>query len=74
MSGNFDDPLVAWDLRSLDSIASSIFFVTLLFLFAFLSRKSSTGFLLSVCTTGLIIALVMLTSNNHGLSFLSLKF
>jgi hypothetical protein len=30
--------------------------------------------LLAVSTTGLIIALVMLTRNNHGLPFYSFKF
>jgi hypothetical protein len=69
-----EDSLIAWDLRSLDSVGSSILFLTLLFLLGFLSRKSSTGFLLAVSTTGLIIALVMLTRNNHGLPFYSFKF
>ncbi len=74
MSGDFEDSLIAWDLRSLDIIASSIFFTMLLVFLSFLSRKSSTGFLLAVTTTGLIIALVMLTRNNHGFAFFSLKF
>jgi uncharacterized membrane protein len=69
-----EDSLIAWDLRSLDSVGSSILFLTLLFLLGFLSRKSSMGFLLAVCTTGLIIALVMLTHNNHGLPFYSFQF
>lgn len=69
MFGNIEDPLIAWDLRNLIRVCSTIFFISLVLVVGFLSRKIQTALVLTVVTTALIFFLLMVTRNEYGLAF-----
>lgn len=66
---NIEDPLIAWDLRNLIRVCSTIFFITLVLIVGFLSRRIQTALVLTVVTTVLIFFLLMVTRNEYGLAF-----
>lgn len=74
MSGNFEDPLINWELRNLTRIFSIVFIVSFFLFVGFVSRRAKTVLAFTVVTTFLIFFLLMVTKNEHGLSFFSIKF
>lgn len=69
MTGNIEEPLIAWDLRNLARILFTILFLSLVFFVGFLSRKTQTALVFTVVTTALIFLLLMVTRNDYGLAF-----
>lgn len=66
---NIEDPLIAWDLRNLIRVCSTIIFISLVVIVGFLSRKVQTALVLTVVTTALVFFLLMVTRNEYGLAF-----
>jgi len=73
MPEDFKDPLIAWDLRNLDIIFTSILFIGLALLLGRLTRKNPYAMWTTLVTAGLIILLLLVTQNDHGFAFFSLK-
>ncbi len=69
MSGNLEDPMIAWHLRNIDRIIFIVLFISLVFFVGFLSRKSQTALALTVATAALIVFLLMVTRNDYGFAF-----
>lgn len=74
MSGNFEDPLIDWELRNLAIIFSTVFGLSLLLSVGLISRKNQIALALTIVTTTLIFFLLVITRNKYGFSFFSLKF
>ncbi|MBD1898200.1 hypothetical protein [Coleofasciculus sp. FACHB-129] len=74
MLGDLEDPLIAWDLRNLQRIATTILFLLLVFFFSWLNRKNR--YVLWAIFSGAILTFIFLlvTRNNHGLAFFTFKF
>jgi hypothetical protein len=68
VSGSVEDPLIAWELRNLVRIFSTIFFVSVVLTVGILSRKIQIILVLTIVTTALIFFLLMITRSEYGLA------
>ncbi len=74
MFGDLEDPLIAWDLRNLQRIVTTILFLLLVFFFSWLNRKNR--YVLWAIFSGAVITFILslVTRNDHGLYFFTFKF
>ena len=74
MLGNLEDPLIAWNLRKLDLIFSTILFASFVLIIGFIYRKAPIALSFTIISTVLVFTLLLVTHNDHGLPFFSFKF
>lgn len=74
MSGNLEDPLIAWNLRELDLIFSTVLFASFVLIIGFLNRKAPIALSFTIISTVLVFTLLLVTHNDHNLPFFSFKF
>ncbi len=74
MFTNLEDPLIAWNLRRLDLIFSAVLFLSFVLIIGFLNRKAPIALSFTIISTFLVFTLLLVTHNDHGLSFFSFKF